>query len=75
MLIILIASALVAVVAVLGLSICRVAALSDRNSAHAVTEWLATSHLDNRQVAPADRSGTPLLFASRGEVLRRAGRL
>jgi hypothetical protein len=73
MLLILIASALVVVVALLGLSICRVAALSDRNSALALTEWLAASHLDDRQVAPADRSGAQLLFDSLGEASGAAG--
>ena len=55
MLFILIASALVVMVVVLGLSICRIAALSDRNSALALTEWLAASRRAERQVAPQTR--------------------
>ena len=74
MLVILIASALVAVVALLGLSICRVAARSDRNSAIALTEWLATRQLDERQVAPVDRPGTMLFFDSPSEAFHRVGR-
>jgi hypothetical protein len=73
MLFILIASALVVVVVVLGLSICRVAALSDRNSAHALTEWLATSQLADRQVVSTDRSGAQFLFDPPGEAFRTAG--
>ena len=73
MLFILIASALVVVVAVLGLSICRVAALSDRNSALALPEWLATSHLAVHQVLPTDRSGAQVLFDPPGEAFRAAG--
>jgi hypothetical protein len=73
MLFILIASALVVVVAVLGLSICRVAALSDRNSALALTEWLATSHLAVHQVLPTDRTGAQVLFDPPGEAFRAAG--
>jgi hypothetical protein len=74
MLIILIASALVIVVALLGLSICRIAALSDRNSARALTEWLAASHRDDRQAVPADRPGTRMLFDSPAEAFRTVGR-
>jgi hypothetical protein len=70
MLVILIASALVVVVALLGLSICRAAALSDRNSDLALTEWLAARHLDDRQAVPADRSSTRLFFDSPGEAFR-----
>jgi len=73
MLLILIASALVVVVAVLGLSICRVAALSDRNSALALAEWLATSHLDDRQVVSMDRAGEQFLRDHPGEAFRAAG--
>jgi hypothetical protein len=73
MLLILIASALVVAVAVLGLSICRVAALSDRNSALALAECLSTSHLDDRQVVPMDRAGEQFLFDHPGEAFRAAG--
>ena len=74
MLFILVLGASVVVVAVLGLSICRVAALSDRNSALALAEWLATSHLVVHQVLPADRPGAQLLFDPPGEAFRAAGR-
>jgi hypothetical protein len=73
MLFILVVGALVVVVAVLGLSICRVAALSDRNGALALTEWLDTSHLVVNQVLPTDRPGAQLLFDPPGEAFRAAG--
>jgi hypothetical protein len=73
MFLILIASALAVVVVVLGLSICRVAALSDRKTALALTEWLATSELADRQVLPTERSGAQFLFESQGETFRTAG--
>jgi hypothetical protein len=71
MLFILIAGALVVVVAMLGLRICRVAALSDRNSALALAEWLAASRLAVHQVVPTDRSGEQ--FDSPSEAFRAAG--
>lgn len=74
MLVILVASALVIVVALLGLSICRIAALSDRNSAVALSEWIAASRRDERQVAPADRPGTRMLFDSPAEAFHTIGR-
>jgi hypothetical protein len=61
------------VVAVLGLSLCRVAALSDRNSTVALTEWLAASRLDERQVAPPDRVGEQVRFDPPDETFRAAG--
>ena len=73
MLFILIASALVVLVVVLGLSICRVAALSDRNNAIALPEWLATSHLADRHAVSTARSGTQFLFDSPGDAFRAAG--
>lgn len=75
MLFVLIASALAIVVAVLGLSICRIAALSDRNSSLALAEWLATRDLDDLQVVAADRSGAQLRFdpLGLGEASRAAG--
>jgi hypothetical protein len=73
MLFILIAGVLVVVVAVLGLSMCRAAALSDRNQAVAITEWLATGHFADRRIAPSDRPGQQFLFDPRDEVFRAAG--
>lgn len=60
-------------VAVLGLGICHVSALSDRNSAVALTEWITASRLADRQVAPADRAGEQFLFTPPGETFREAG--
>jgi hypothetical protein len=74
MLLILIASsALVAVVVVLGLSICRIAALSDRNSALALAEWRSASRLAGRGVALTDLAGEQFLFDLPEEVFRAAG--
>lgn len=73
MLVILIAGAVVIVVAMLGLSMCRAAALSDRNQAVAIAEWLATGHLADRRVGPADSPGQQFLFDSRDEPLRMVG--
>jgi hypothetical protein len=73
MLFILIAGVLVVVVAVLGLSICRVAALSDRNSSLALTEWITTGHLADRQPVPVGRAGEQFLFDHPGEGFRAAG--
>jgi hypothetical protein len=73
MLFILIVSAFAVMVVVLGLSICRIAALSDRNSALALTEWLAASRRAERQVAPPDHAGEQFPFESPGDAFRAAG--
>ncbi len=73
MFLILIAGALVVGIAVLGLSMFRVAALSDRNSQRALTEWIAASHPDDRQVVPTDRAGAQFLLGPLGESSRAAG--
>jgi hypothetical protein len=73
MLVILIASALTVVVAGLGLSMFHVAALSDRNNAVALIEWIATSHVADRQMAPTDRACEQSLFDPPGEAFRAAG--
>jgi hypothetical protein len=72
MLFILIAGALVVVVVALGLGMCRVAALSDCNSAVALTEWIATGHLADRQVVPTDRAGEQFLLDHPGAAFRAA---
>jgi len=72
MLFILIIGALIVVVAALGLSVCRLAALSDRNNALDLAEWIATG-LGDRQVVPIDRAGEQSLFDPPGEAFRAAG--
>jgi hypothetical protein len=72
MLLILIASALTVVVAALGLSVCRLAALSDRNDALDLAERIATS-LGDRQVQATDRIGEQSLFDPPSEAFRAAG--
>ncbi len=73
MLFILIAGALVVVVVLLGLSMCRAAALSDRKQAVAITEWLATGHFGDRRVGPGGHPGQQFLFDPRDEAFRAAG--
>ena len=73
MLLILIAGGVVMVVAALGLSMFRVAALSDRNSAVALSEWLAPSRLAERQWGLTDRTGEQLLLDPSDETFRAAG--
>jgi hypothetical protein len=73
MIFILIAGALVVVVMMLGLSICRIAALSDRNSARALAELIAARRLAERQVVSTGRAGEQLLFEASGEAFRTVG--
>jgi Tfp pilus assembly protein PilX len=73
MLVILIASALIVVVAALGLAMCRLAALTDRNSALELAEWIATS-LGERQLVLTDRAGEQSLFDPPSKAFRAAGR-
>lgn len=72
MLLILIASALIVVVAALGLSVCRLAALSDRNDALDLAEGIAAS-LGEPQVLPTGRAGEQSLFDPPSEAFRAAG--
>jgi hypothetical protein len=69
---ILIPAALVAAVA-LGVSMCRLAALSDRNHASALADWMATAYRAERQAWTAERLSEELPFDSRGETFRAAG--
>lgn len=73
MLVILIVSTLVVVAAVLGLSICRVAALSDCNSAVALAEWIAGGRPVDRHRVPIDPAGQQSLFAPPSDAFRKAG--
>ena len=76
MLLILIGGTLAVVAAVLGLSMCHVAALSDCNSAVALTEWIAASRLPDRHLEPTeptDRAGEQFPFTPPGETFREAG--
>jgi hypothetical protein len=73
MLFILIAGALVIVVVLLGLSMCRAAALSDRSQAVAITEWRATGYFGDRRMAPSGHPGQQFLFDPRDEAFRATG--
>lgn len=73
MLVILIVSTLVVVAAVLGLSICRVAALSDCNSDPALAEWIAGGQPVDRRLMPIDPAGQQSLFAPPSDAFRKAG--
>jgi hypothetical protein len=72
MLLILIASALIVAVAALGLSVCRLAALSDRNDDLDLAEGIATS-LGDRQAELTDRTAEQSLFDPPSEAFRAAG--
>jgi hypothetical protein len=73
MLFILIACAVVALFVVLGLGMCRLAALSDRESALAITEWIATRQPADRQEAPPGYAGEQSLLDLPGKIFRSAG--
>jgi hypothetical protein len=73
MLVILIVGTLAVVAAVLGLSICRVAALSDCNSAVALADWIAGGQPVDRHFAPIDPAGQQSLFAPPSDAFRQAG--
>jgi hypothetical protein len=73
MLFIVIVGILAVVAAVLGLSICRIAAISDCNSVVTPAEWIAASHPVDRHLAPTDRFGEQLLLVPQGEAFREVG--
>jgi hypothetical protein len=73
MLFILIVGTLAVMAAVLGLSICRVAALSDCNSAGAVSEWVATGRLADPNFTSADSAGEQFVLFPASETSRKAG--
>jgi hypothetical protein len=61
------------VAALLGLSMCRLAALSDENHAAALAEWVATIYRAEREAAAADRPAGKPTFDRRGDAFRAAG--
>jgi hypothetical protein len=69
---IVIAGVLVMMAALLGWSMCRVAALSDRDHAISLAEWKAMSYLADSEVAAQDRPGEQI-FGSPGKAYRAAG--
>ncbi len=71
-LIVLISTAFVAA-ALFGLSMCRLAALSDENQAVAVADWIATSCLAEHKAVAADRESAQLPFQPRGKAFRATG--
>jgi hypothetical protein len=73
MLFIVIVGTLAVVTAVLGLSICRVAALSDCNSDPVLAEWIAGGQPVDRNRAPIDPAGQQSLFAPPSDAFRKAG--
>jgi hypothetical protein len=46
--------------ALLGLGMCRLAALSDNRHAVALADWIATTYLTEHQSVPADQLGEQL---------------
>jgi hypothetical protein len=71
-LLLLIATALVAL-ALFGLSMCRLAALSDHNHAVALAEWIATSYLSEHEAAPAHHPSEQIPSDPRDEAFRATG--
>jgi hypothetical protein len=69
---VLIPAVLVAAVT-LGVSMCRLAALSDRNHAGALADWMASSYRAERQARTADRPSEELPFESQSETFRATG--
>jgi hypothetical protein len=59
--------------ALLGLSVCRVAAISDRKQAVALAEWSALSHGSEFADAPAERSREQMPFAPPSGPFRATG--
>ncbi len=59
--------------AVFGLSMFRLAALSDCKHAIAVAEWIATSRLTERKGTPTDCSRGELPSDPRGDAFRATG--
>jgi hypothetical protein len=64
---------LAVVVALLGLSMCRLAALSDNSHAAALAEWVATAHLDGLDRSSDESPREQFPFDSRGASYRAAG--
>jgi hypothetical protein len=62
-----------AAVALFGLSICRLAALSDHVHAAALAELIAASRLSERTAAPADRPCEQFPLDPQGETFRATG--
>ena len=65
--------AAVAAIALLGLSMCRLAALSDSNHAAALAEWTAASYLAEHEALPVDRPREQIPFEPRGGRFRATG--
>lgn len=59
--------------ALLGLSMCRLAALSDHKHAVALAEWIATSYLAEHKAVPAEQPREQFRFDPRDEVFRATG--
>ncbi len=72
MLLVLISVALV-VAAVLGVGMCRLAALSDRQHANALADWGSHCYAIEREPWTADRAPEELPLDSQGEAFRATG--
>ncbi|MGO9322269.1 MAG: hypothetical protein ACLQBY_15910 [Solirubrobacteraceae bacterium] len=72
MLFVLVPAAVVAV-ALLGLSMCRLAALSDSDHAVALAEWTAAGCLAEQKAVPADRPREQISIDPRGGPFRATG--
>jgi hypothetical protein len=72
MLLVVIAAALVAAVT-LGVSMCRLAALSDRKQTSALADWAARCYAVEGEPWSTDRLSEEFPFDSQGEAFRAAG--
>jgi hypothetical protein len=61
------------VAAMFGLSMCRLAALSDKKHAIAWAEWIATSYLTEHKAVSTDSPREQLPFDSRDDAFRATG--
>jgi hypothetical protein len=65
--------AIVAVVALLGLSMCRLASLSDSNHGVALSDWIAANCRPEHRAELTDRPYDRISFESRGGQFRATG--
>jgi Tfp pilus assembly protein PilX len=60
-------------VALLGLGMCRLSALSDRRHTVELAEWIAASSAVEQDMQPAEPAHAQILFDGRGETFRATG--
>jgi hypothetical protein len=73
MLLLVLIPAAIAAVALLGLGMCRLAALSDSNQAVALADWIAASYRGEQKAAPVEPSREQIPLDPRGGRFRATG--